>query len=270
MIERSLRSVAEAIAPAVTVGRLAEVSEADAASFQIVRPRLFGIAYRVLGSAAKRMTWSRRRGSAGTAPTGPGTRCRRISRHDDVATRDQRLAIRACSPRKTHRCMALRPGRRRSRSLARRRARRRGRVRGAHARAKVSPANEPPTYFEKRSTTRTGSRTGPRTERGERQATRHPCATPSLRRTSRAGRCHRAPATSRRLHRRCTDRRSRIARTAARHRVVAYAAGDERPGDATPGEGTFPCPYRGVAPGPANVPHSPPSPPPPPHRTRPL
>ena len=30
-----------------------EVSEPDAASFQIVRPRLFGIAYRVLGSASE-------------------------------------------------------------------------------------------------------------------------------------------------------------------------------------------------------------------------
>ena len=53
MTERSLRSVAEAIAPAVTVGRPGEVPEADAASFQIARPRLFGIAYRVLGSAAE-------------------------------------------------------------------------------------------------------------------------------------------------------------------------------------------------------------------------
>ena len=53
MIARSLRSVAGAHAPAVTVGRVAEVSEADVASFQIVRPRLFGIAYRVLGSASE-------------------------------------------------------------------------------------------------------------------------------------------------------------------------------------------------------------------------
>jgi RNA polymerase sigma factor (sigma-70 family) len=53
MIARSLRSVAEAPAPAVTVGRVADVSEADAASFQSVRPRLFGIAYRVLGSVSE-------------------------------------------------------------------------------------------------------------------------------------------------------------------------------------------------------------------------
>jgi RNA polymerase sigma-70 factor (ECF subfamily) len=49
MITRSLLSVAE---PAPTAG-VAEVSEADAASFQSVRPRLFGIAYRVLGSASE-------------------------------------------------------------------------------------------------------------------------------------------------------------------------------------------------------------------------
>jgi RNA polymerase sigma-70 factor, ECF subfamily len=41
MIPRSLKLVAN------------EVSETDAASFQIVRPRLFGIAYRVLGSASE-------------------------------------------------------------------------------------------------------------------------------------------------------------------------------------------------------------------------
>ncbi len=43
MITRSLRSV----------GRGGEVSETDAAAFQTVRPRLFGIAYRVLGSRAE-------------------------------------------------------------------------------------------------------------------------------------------------------------------------------------------------------------------------
>jgi RNA polymerase sigma-70 factor (ECF subfamily) len=68
MSTRSLRSVAEAPAPAVTVGRVAEVSEADAASFQTVRPRLFGIAYRVLGSASEaddvvQETWIRWQGT---------------------------------------------------------------------------------------------------------------------------------------------------------------------------------------------------------------
>jgi RNA polymerase sigma-70 factor, ECF subfamily len=38
-------------APSLTL--VSEVSETDAASFQIVRPRLFGIAYRVLGSASE-------------------------------------------------------------------------------------------------------------------------------------------------------------------------------------------------------------------------
>jgi RNA polymerase sigma-70 factor (ECF subfamily) len=52
----------------VTVGRVAAVSEADAASFQIVRPRLFGIAYRVLGSATEaddvvQETWIRWQGT---------------------------------------------------------------------------------------------------------------------------------------------------------------------------------------------------------------
>jgi RNA polymerase sigma-70 factor, ECF subfamily len=53
MITRSLRSVAEAPARTATVGRVGEVSDTDAASFQIVRPRLFGIAYRVLRSASE-------------------------------------------------------------------------------------------------------------------------------------------------------------------------------------------------------------------------
>ena len=53
MITRSLSSVAEAPARAATVAHTCEVSDTDAASFQIVRPRLFGIAYRVLGSASE-------------------------------------------------------------------------------------------------------------------------------------------------------------------------------------------------------------------------
>jgi RNA polymerase sigma-70 factor (ECF subfamily) len=53
MIARSLKMVAEAPAPTATVGWFSAVSETDAASFQIVRPRLFGIAYRVLGSASE-------------------------------------------------------------------------------------------------------------------------------------------------------------------------------------------------------------------------
>jgi RNA polymerase sigma-70 factor, ECF subfamily len=61
MSARSLRSVAE-------VGRVADVSEADAASFQIVRSRLFGIAYRVLGNASEaddvvQETWIRWQGT---------------------------------------------------------------------------------------------------------------------------------------------------------------------------------------------------------------
>jgi RNA polymerase sigma-70 factor, ECF subfamily len=59
MSARSVRSVAEAPA---------QVSEADAVSFQIVRPRLFGIAYRVLGSASEaddvvQETWIRWQGT---------------------------------------------------------------------------------------------------------------------------------------------------------------------------------------------------------------
>lgn len=50
MRQRLLTSVP---ARAVTDGRAGDVSEADATCFQIVRPRLFGIAYRVLGSAAE-------------------------------------------------------------------------------------------------------------------------------------------------------------------------------------------------------------------------
>ena len=41
------------LAAAAPIDRAAEVSDADAASFQSVRPRLFGIAYRVLGSTTE-------------------------------------------------------------------------------------------------------------------------------------------------------------------------------------------------------------------------
>ena len=43
----------DASGKARTVGRACKVSDTDAASFQIVRRRLFGIAYRVLGSASE-------------------------------------------------------------------------------------------------------------------------------------------------------------------------------------------------------------------------
>ena len=63
----SLR-LATATGAAVPVNRAAEVSEADVALFQTVRPRLFGIAYRVLGSASEaddvvQETWIRWQGT---------------------------------------------------------------------------------------------------------------------------------------------------------------------------------------------------------------
>jgi RNA polymerase sigma-70 factor, ECF subfamily len=68
MIARSLRSVAEAPAAVPTVGRVGAVSEADAALFHAARRRLFGIAYRVLGSASEaddvvQETWIRWQGT---------------------------------------------------------------------------------------------------------------------------------------------------------------------------------------------------------------
>ena len=56
------------LAAAVPIDRAGEVSEADAALFQTVRPRLFGIAYRVLGSASEaddvvQETWIRWQGT---------------------------------------------------------------------------------------------------------------------------------------------------------------------------------------------------------------
>jgi RNA polymerase sigma-70 factor (ECF subfamily) len=63
----SLR-LAAAAGAAVPVNRAGEVSEADAALFQTTRPRLFGIAYRVLGSASEaddvvQETWIRWQGT---------------------------------------------------------------------------------------------------------------------------------------------------------------------------------------------------------------
>jgi RNA polymerase sigma-70 factor (ECF subfamily) len=51
MSRRGLLTLAAAAGSRKTLDRASEVSDADAASFQAVRPRLFGIAYRVLGSA---------------------------------------------------------------------------------------------------------------------------------------------------------------------------------------------------------------------------
>jgi RNA polymerase sigma-70 factor, ECF subfamily len=63
----SLR-LAAADGAAVPANRAGEVSQADAALFQTTRPRLFGIAYRVLGSAAEaedvvQETWIRWQGT---------------------------------------------------------------------------------------------------------------------------------------------------------------------------------------------------------------
>lgn len=64
---RTLRLAAAAGAGA-TIDRAGELSDADAASFHTVRPRLFGIAYRVLGSATEaddvvQDTWIRWQGT---------------------------------------------------------------------------------------------------------------------------------------------------------------------------------------------------------------
>jgi RNA polymerase sigma-70 factor, ECF subfamily len=66
-VRGSLR-LAAAPAGAVPVNRAGEVSDADAALFQTVRPRLFGIAYRVLGGASEaedvvQETWFRWQGT---------------------------------------------------------------------------------------------------------------------------------------------------------------------------------------------------------------
>ena len=70
MITHSLGSVAEAPAGAATAGRVCRVSDTDAASFQIVRRRLFGIAIECSEVQVKRMTWCRTPGSAGSGPAG--------------------------------------------------------------------------------------------------------------------------------------------------------------------------------------------------------
>jgi RNA polymerase sigma-70 factor (ECF subfamily) len=64
----ALTAAAPCSAAAGAGGRVAEVSDADAASFQSVRPRLFGIAYRVLGCPSEaedvvQDTWLRWQGT---------------------------------------------------------------------------------------------------------------------------------------------------------------------------------------------------------------
>ena len=68
MSARASLRLAAAAGAAVPVNRSSEVSEADAASFQTMRPRLFGIAYRVLGTASEaddvvQETWIRWQGT---------------------------------------------------------------------------------------------------------------------------------------------------------------------------------------------------------------
>jgi RNA polymerase sigma-70 factor (ECF subfamily) len=68
MSARASLRLASAAGAAVPVNRAGEVSEADAALFQTMRPRLFGIAYRVLGTACEaddivQETWIRWQGT---------------------------------------------------------------------------------------------------------------------------------------------------------------------------------------------------------------
>jgi RNA polymerase sigma-70 factor (ECF subfamily) len=68
MSGRGTLKLAAAAGAAVLVNRAGEVSETDAAVFQTVRPRLFGIAYRVLGTASEaddvvQETWIRWQGT---------------------------------------------------------------------------------------------------------------------------------------------------------------------------------------------------------------
>ena len=68
MIAQGTLRLAAAAGPGATIDRAGAVSYADAASFHTVRPRLFGIAYRVLGSATEaedvvQDTWIRWQGT---------------------------------------------------------------------------------------------------------------------------------------------------------------------------------------------------------------
>jgi RNA polymerase sigma factor (sigma-70 family) len=68
MIGHGTLRLATAAGAGATIDRAGEVSDADAASFHTMRPRLFGIAYRVLGSATEaddvvQDTWIRWQGT---------------------------------------------------------------------------------------------------------------------------------------------------------------------------------------------------------------
>jgi hypothetical protein len=194
------------------------IAPADAASFEAVRPRLFGIAYRTLESAADaddvvQNTWIRWQRTDRNKVRDEAA----FLGYDHEAPRAQRRAIGSCTPRDVHRPVASRPDRPPSRSRARRGATRAARARGAHAHGeavchRTSRLRAPrsvrlPLPADLRRA---------RGNRGERPATRHPCPPVPGRRTSQAGQLRRAAATSGRLRRCRTDRRSRNARPTAR------------------------------------------------------
>ena len=157
----------------------------DPASFEAVRPRLFGIAYRTLESAADaddvvQNTWIRWQRTDRDEVRDDG----RVPRDDHEAPRAQRRAIRSCAPRDVLPAVASRTGRRPSRSHARRGATRSARARGAHAHG------EAVSHRTRRLRAPRGvrlplpaDRRRARDERGKRPATRHPCPPPPRRRT---------------------------------------------------------------------------------------
>ena len=123
-------------------------------AFLSVRPRLFGIAYRMLGSAAEaedivQDVWVRWQ----TTDRSAGSRCRGISRDDGDTSGDQRHAVGTLASGDVRRRLAAGTGRyqRRSPHWARNEARRwRMGCRCCWKRSR--PPNEPPTSFGRRST----------------------------------------------------------------------------------------------------------------------
>ena len=109
------------------------VSEIDTASSEAARARLFGIAYRVLGSRTDADDVVQDTVEALAPHRSPGgPRPGRVPRHRRGATRDQRLPVGA-GPSLKHRHLGPRAGRRRGGSRARGRAPRRARPRDPRA-----------------------------------------------------------------------------------------------------------------------------------------
>jgi hypothetical protein len=197
---------------------------AHVASFESVRPRLFGIAYRTLESPADaedvvQDAWIRWQGT---------DRDKVRDTAAFLATTTKRLALNVAQSARARREISVDPWHPEPIDVQA------DPTLGAQRREALAPGEAVSQRTSRLPAARSvrlplpTDRRRARDQRGKRSPTRHPSPPPPRRRTSQTGQQRRAAATAQRVRRRRTDRRSRNARTAPRRRCRHELPGRHR------------------------------------------